>query len=62
LQLKESRKNATTEQERLHFQEELRIHNEEQMKERQLYYARCLQAKQQPDQYMSLIMDGMNTP
>ncbi len=62
LQLKESRKNATTEQERLRFQEELRVHNEAQMKERQLYYARCLQAKQQPDQYMSLIMDGMNTP
>ncbi len=62
LELKESRKNATNEQDRLIFQEKLRKHNDEQMHERQLYYARRLQAQQQPDQFMSLIMDGMNTP
>ena len=62
LELKESRKNATNEQDRLIFQEKLRKHNDEQMHEKQLHYTKCLQVQQQPDQFMSLIMDGMNTP
>ena len=54
LELKESRKNATNEQDCLLFQEQLKKHNKEQIHEKQLYYARYLQAKQQPDQFISL--------
>jgi hypothetical protein len=40
LELEESRKNATNEQNRLTFQKQLRKLNKEQMYEKQLYYAK----------------------
>ncbi|XP_078346095.1 uncharacterized protein LOC144631526 isoform X2 [Oculina patagonica] len=37
-----------------------KIHNEQQMAERRAYYANCLKAELNPDQYLSLIIDGMD--
>ena len=49
LELKESRKNATNDQNYLEFQKALTVHNNQQMAERQLYYAKRLQAENQPN-------------
>jgi hypothetical protein len=62
LELKQTRLDATTEEQRITLQAELIKHNVEQMEERSLYKQRALQAVQQPSQYMSLIIDGMNSP
>ena len=44
-------------QKELHGQ--LLEHNRKQMQERFEYKSRCIQAEQQPDQYLSIIVDGM---
>jgi hypothetical protein len=36
-------------------------HNNDQMKERILYKSRTIKAIQNPKEYMSVIIDGMNT-
>jgi hypothetical protein len=36
-------------------------HNRKQMEERHQYKTRCIQAEQQPEQYLSIIIDGMAT-
>ncbi|XP_073254276.1 uncharacterized protein [Porites lutea] len=37
-----------------------KVHNEQQMAERRAYYSNCLKAELDPDQYLSIIIDGMD--
>ena len=73
LMLKDRKSKATTEEERLQVQQEIILHNANQMNERIQYKQRCLKAgislltqnltdvEQYPTDYLSIIIDGMNT-
>ena len=71
MELKEKREKASNQEEKSKIRAEFAAvniflvltiqHNDEQIKERLLYKARTIKAIQYPTEYMSVIVDGMNT-
>jgi hypothetical protein len=69
--LKEKREHTTTQEEKTKIRAELAAvrnmillnikHNNDQITEKLLYKARTMKAVQHPTEYMSIIIDGMNT-